>query len=115
MTSALYDYRDPSFSGVTHDVVAVALIARLGLHSSEHIYRMVLAQLPLLGEYNIVEDGNEFGSLVVQPEMRNMGTAHLKPDKKLKPGTGFANRAFLKQNSSITYLILAVNTTAHWL
>ena len=54
-----------------HDVVAVALIARLGLHSSEHIYRMVLNQLPLLGEYNIVEDGNEFGSLVVQPEMRN--------------------------------------------
>ena len=73
------------YSGVTHDVVAVALIARLGLHSSEHIYRMVLAQLPLLGEYNIVEDGNEFGSLVVQPETRNMATAHLKPDKKLKP------------------------------
>ena len=73
------------YSGVTHDVVAVALIARLGLHSSEHIYRMVLGQLPLLGEYNIVEDGNEFGSLVVQPETRNMGTAHLKPDKKLKP------------------------------
>ena len=73
------------YSGVTHDVVAVALIARLGLHSSEHIYRMVLNQLPLLGEYDVVEDGNEFGSLVVQPEMRNMGTAHQKPDNKLKP------------------------------
>ena len=53
------------YSGVTHDVVAVAFIARLGLNSTEHIYRMVLNELPLLGDYDVVEDGNEFGSLVV--------------------------------------------------